>query len=525
MKKRQKLLLYKYSAISLMIIELWMIFKCAFFEISEKLISYLQIGTSLLGGLLNLTSDSVQDVVTSLTQGKLTVFQFQKVYETLGDYLYSDENGRSLFYMTRVFYWCIIAFVIAIIIEIVLHLINKKINGYALLFDVIFACITVFFWSMTSNLFKEQFGTSLIKITPAGVGILVIPLISCILWGKYYTALKEVQASGEEVKTNVKENTISMFIKKWKWVVFMETHKVSSGILGVYFLLHVFTFIFSSESRYEITLYIKVLDAIIIGILIVNSFCQDWKMHKIYLVINLIGNIIIHYEYMKFYNFNYLIEIFGSGVIMTLLMYLMQKVNIKKHRLLIVTGILWVLKVLIIPLFGSGYFMLQHSYVSAGAILSNNNLFYQTIGMLCPVVAYYFRPKFFYMFNSEKNMSIGNVDEKNELDKDEIDPEVYAKVREIEMEIKEINKKNDAAYITIGERIFENEEQRYESFGSYVEQIKYLQEENRKINEKIGYINGIRICPQCGVSNSIESKFCMKCGKQLILKTDLDQEI
>lgn len=97
MKKRQKLLLYKYSAISLMIIELWMIFKCAFFEISEKLISYLQIGTSLLGGLLNLTSDSVQDVVTSLTQGKLTVFQFQKVYETLGDYLYSDENGSILF--------------------------------------------------------------------------------------------------------------------------------------------------------------------------------------------------------------------------------------------------------------------------------------------------------------------------------------------------------------------------------------------------------------------------------------------
>ena len=526
MKEKEKMYLYKYGSIGLILIDLFMLYKCMFFEVSEKLVSYLQFGGSFLGGLGSLTSDALQSVMSSLSKGNITLWEFQKIYAAIADYTYSSEEGEALYTMTQIFYWFIVAFVVAGIIEAVIHMCNGKFNGLFCLADFLLGAGVFYFWWVTVSAFEDEFGSSAIRFTPWAIAVMVIPFIVAVFWGGYLSTAEKIKENGSCVQEGTVLTEEQIYFNTKEWGLFLRGHKNVILVLTVYFILHILPLIFGF-SMYDILPYINLLDAIVVGIMLICAVHHEWKIPGIYVIFGVIGNLILYHEYLEYYNFYYLVEIMGGGLILILCMYFLMKLKLGKYKLAVMCGVTVLLKAVLLPLFGEGYFTPNHYYATIMDIIGRRYTIYQIAGIIIPIIIYMVKPDIVYKFmnfNPDIDMPVENGMENTEREKpDERKPDTYTEIRKIDLKLKETKEKIEHAYETIGLKLCEIDGSNDAAYQELQNSIERLKKENAQIEERINWINGIRVCPKCFAKNNVENIYCMQCGKKLVNEEKEDQ--
>lgn len=88
-------------------------------------------------------------------------------------------------------------------------------------------------------------------------------------------------------------------------------------------------------------------------------------------------------------------------------------------------------------------------------------------------------------------------------------------VTKLNNKVSECNKGITEAYIQIGKLVYEQFNEAGftdERFMESCERISNLENEVAQLKEKISNAKGVKVCPGCQASVSVESNFCPKCG-------------
>lgn len=521
MTERNRVLFYKFVPIGLVLVDLFMLFKCAFFELSEKLISYFQIGGKVIGFLENFISGSLSETLSSMSQGSITLLEFQKIYKALGDYAYIEEDGEYISLIVQTFYWCIVLFVIAAVIEMILHMVNSKIQGIWCVMNVILTIYVLSFWAYTIDIFKEDFGISSVRFTPWAICVLIIPFIETIIWHKYISISKKIKTENPETETNQKSVKIHLHVDVNERKKYFTKHKTIVLLLGIFIALNLMIFVLGYIE--VVSFLITLLDAFFAGLMVLYACHYEWKMLEIYAVAVFFGEFLSNFYNLRYFNALYTMALLGSGIILAAAMYMMMKLDMGKHRLLIMSGVVILLKTIIIPLCGSSMYLSSAYYTLVDIVLRSRSTYIQLIVILCPVILYLVKPEYIYIFN---NLSL--ITEKGTLGKDGKESDTMSntektgedikksvEIKKIDVLLKEIKNNNEKIYTALGEKVYELQDTEDGIYGELIRRVNDLKAENIRINKKINYLNGIVVCPQCEFTNKAGQNFCIRCGFNL----------
>ncbi len=185
---------WKHGSVTLLVLDLIMLFKCSFFKFSEEIISYIEFANKWLSFLWEDESDSTIAIANNLLEGRLTLPQLPKIFRGMESLIASGEEKRNFDYMVTFFEWVLILFVILVIVEIVLHVIDAKFCVGSIYMEMaLLACTSYYFYFMHRVLAKNM-GFWAIRFTVPALITVILPFVSRYLWKRYCEGVSDEKA-------------------------------------------------------------------------------------------------------------------------------------------------------------------------------------------------------------------------------------------------------------------------------------------------------------------------------------------
>jgi hypothetical protein len=515
MKDQDKLLLYKWGSVSLILLDILMLWKGAFFSVSAKITETLQMGKNIEEFyIFGLTIDGsafesgmLHEVIESLSRGKITLFEFQKIYSVLYDFAIStsSSSGNSAiqivtnYYIIQVLYLVMLLFSIIGIVEALRHFMDDKLNCIWLISDLWLLCATMGFYLR---------GGIYYIITPIGIAIMVIPIIETLLWNEYETCRDKINGNMEakriripEREEQLQDNDNAFYDKVEDWKKYLSQNKILVITIAIIFGLEVISTFVGFTWYEEMPLLIYLLENIIIGFMIISAYHNEWKIIAYYGVVSFLGKLLFYSVVLQYYTINYIITFVGYGLILMAVFFIMMKITIPKNRLAIITGVITFVKAILIPLFNGSYYP------------ENEYTIISIIGILLPVVCFIIYPEIIYKFiNFGSAINVQGNQNENSTENKNTAGEFY-EIKKMENALKENKNQLREAYIALGVKCCNAQNNDINS--DLKTRIQEIDRENDEIRKRLNMIKGVKICPTCQTQNPNENSFCSKCGTKL----------
>ena len=191
---------YKWFSIFLSLCTLLLAYFKDFFRVSERIVTYLNIGSGFLE-IEEYLSSSAADVYHSLLEGKLSLFQAHKLLGILSAFSDSDTAKGFDDFLT-LFYYLIIVFLGVQVLNIALGIFDISIGKISAVVTGIF----IVFISYYTVSIDASAGESIVGYSMWGWACMILPFISVVLWKKYEKILNQIYLLREEEEISEDES-------------------------------------------------------------------------------------------------------------------------------------------------------------------------------------------------------------------------------------------------------------------------------------------------------------------------------
>lgn len=329
---------YKWFSIFLSLCTLLLAYFKDFFRVSERIVTYLNIGSGFLE-IEEYLSSSAADVYHSLLEGKLSLFQAHKLLGILSAFSDSDTAKGFDDFLT-LFYYLIIVFLGVQVLNIALGIFDISIGKISAVVTGIF----IVFISYYTVSIDASAGESIVGYSMWGWACMILPFISVVLWKKYEKILNQIYLlrEEEEISEDESESTAYGVLKTGlqgqvvqRLLVLCERNKGTVIFLCSTIVLHcVLTPLFVvnelelSWGQYEVLSFLLLcLIGITMGLAVIYAACGRYDYLILYALTGVIGEFIYYRSSLPYLTFRNKIAFFNGCIIALVLVFAGKKMK------------------------------------------------------------------------------------------------------------------------------------------------------------------------------------------------------